>query len=133
MPPGYTARDPGDWQREFLTVLPRTPGSAFRPDADEIYPLVELLNDVTLGVPPPVPFHVAVETLSTMLGYVVFEMLIRRLTPAFDRWGYLTQPVGGLVPNKPVSGLGNVMKVFMETTNHLDLKSDLGALECSDD
>lgn len=128
MPPGYNARHPGDWQREFLEVLPTTPGSAFRPDADQIYPLVALLNDVTLGNPPPVPLHVAVETLSTALGYVMFEMLIRRLTPAVDDWGYLTQPVSGLTLDQPVSGLGKVLDAFMETTAYEALRDDLGSL-----
>ena len=111
-----------------MEVLPKTPGNAFKPDTGEIYSLVGLLNDVTLGNPPPVPFHVAAETLSTVLGYVVFEMLLRRLTPAIDKWGYLTHPVSTLTLNRRVSGLKRALHAFAETTPYVDLNNDLAAL-----
>jgi hypothetical protein len=104
------------------------PGTAFTPDSGEIYQLGGLLNDVTLGNPPPVPFQVVVETQSSVLGYVMFEMLMRWLTPAVDEWGCLVLPVTGLQLNRRVSGLHSVLRAFRETTTYADLRDDLMAL-----
>jgi len=112
-----------EWQREFLSVVDGQYLTAFKPDADLILPLVRLVNQSALaGVPP---FDVSLETLSTVIGYVLLEMLIRRLTPAIDEWGYLVQPVKGLNPDRPVSGLKDVLRAFEETTPLHELRCDL--------
>ena len=120
---GYAARHPGEWQREFLGVVDGQYLTAFKPDAHEILTLVRLLNESLLG--RPIAFQTSVETISSVLGYVVVEMLIRRLTPAIDEWGYLLQPVGKLRQGQRVSRLKDVLDAFEDSTPFNDLKRDL--------
>lgn len=123
---GYTARHPGEWQREFLSVVDGDYLAALRPDTDLILGLVRLVNQSALaGVPPS---DVSFETLSSVVGYVVLEMLIRRVTPAIDEWGYLVQPVEGLKLDRRVSALRDVLDAFEETTLLQELRRDLQQL-----
>jgi len=110
-------------QREFLTIVDRQYLTAFKPDADEILSLVGLVNEGLRG--RAMAFQTPLETLSSVLGYVVLEMLIRRLTPAIDEWGYLLQPVGKLRQGQRVSRLKDVLDAFEDSTPLNDLKRDL--------
>ncbi len=71
------------------------------------------------------PSQTSFETLSSVLGYVVLEMLIRRLTPAIDEWGYLLQPIGKLRQGRRVSRLKDVLDAFEDSSPFNDLKRDL--------
>jgi len=119
---GYQGRHPSDWQKDFLVLLDPGLLSDFSPDVDEIHPLILLVNE-----PRPV-LPISEETLSTILGYVVFEMLVRRLTPALDEWGFLVQPVKGLKGDRPISGLSSVFKAFEASTQLTELRDDLRRL-----
>lgn len=120
MPPRYTARHPGDWMVEFNDVFHESPLGGLLSDADEIIPLIRVVNELALERPA---VGTSNETLLSVLSYVVFEMTIRRLTPAIDGWGYLVSPVAGLTLGDRVSGLRKVLLAFEESTPLLDLRA----------
>ena len=126
---GYDARHPPDWQLEFVELLGVQPIQGLAPDADEIVPMVGLLNEVTLSGDSL--WNVSTQTLSSVLGYVVLEMLLRRLTPVLDSWGYLTAPVEGFTPFTRISGLMNVLLVFERTTELQALADDFRSLNAA--
>ena len=84
---GYQARNPGNWQVEFLEVLDAQHLSTLRPDTADIVRLVEFVNSLTMVDPIALTYEwlggsprvVPTSTLSTILGYALFEMLVRRL------------------------------------------------------
>jgi len=86
---GYTARHPGEWQREFLRMVDGQYLTAFKPDTNDILILVELVNYWTLAhLPSPTfprhdgtPLLTPVRMVSTIVGYALFEMLARKLGP----------------------------------------------------
>jgi len=85
---GYKARNPGAWQREVLEVVDARYLTAFKPDTADVVTFVEPVNHWTLVHPSMAgvfPWHdgterlMPVSTLATILGYALFERLVRRL------------------------------------------------------
>ena len=133
--PAYDARHDGEWVSEFVEVLePRNLG-LLRRDADETIPLVMAVHQFTYGPSPLVDNPIVHgfthgSTVGSALGYIVLEMLVRRLTPALDDWGFLTRHVPGfpLEAEKPVSGLRSLFELFELTTPYRALRRDLRVL-----
>jgi hypothetical protein len=76
-----------EWQRQFLRVVDDRYLTAFKPDTNDVVTLVELVNYYTLVHPTAprfprhdgVPLLTPVRMLSTIVGYALFEMLVRKL------------------------------------------------------
>jgi hypothetical protein len=84
---GYRARNPGEWQREFLGVLDAKLLGRLSPDTNDIAALIELVNVWTAG-PGSQPAYdrpdgsrrlIPTSTLSTIVGYALLEMIVRKL------------------------------------------------------
>jgi len=119
---GYKARHPADWQREFLEVLNPQLLGAFKPDTNDIVTLVELVNFWTLVSPSfqvfPArngsPKLLPAETLSTILGYALLEMVVRKLVPG-----------GGRGKNS----LERLLRHFEKRTSFRELAGNLASLK----
>lgn len=84
---GYDARHPGEWQREFVGILDAQYLDVFSPDTNDIVALMEFLNRWPTS--PLVHasdcngsrYAVPAGTLSSILGYALLEMVVRKLLP----------------------------------------------------
>ena len=130
MPPGYKVRYPDDWQQEFLEVLDPQFLSALKPDTNDIVGLVELVNFWSLVNPisqqylrhDGTPVLMPLDTITSIVSYIVFENLVRRLVPVLDQEGRLTQAVtdfGGA--GARISRLNKLLPLFEVRTHFRDL------------
>jgi hypothetical protein len=119
---GYNARNPGEWQREVLEAVDGRYLTAFKPDTNDILTLVELVNYWTLvhSPSPTFPWHdgtdrlMPASTLATILGYALFEKLVR---------SFCSGRPGGI-------GLKMLLERFESRSICPDLAKDLKSLNC---
>lgn len=132
MPPHYKARPDGEWAAEFLNVLDTRKLGALRRDASGIVSLVGVVHRYTYEHPSELSDPIVHGyTIGSALGYMTLEMLIRRLTPAIDSWGYLTKEVPGVLGvqrARPVSQLRPLFEVFERTTRYRALQRNFRIL-----
>jgi hypothetical protein len=85
---GYDARNPMEWQREFVEVLDGQLLHRLKPDTGDIVSLTRFANWCTLTWTASPMYQLRpdgsltlmpVATVSTILGYALLEMLIRKL------------------------------------------------------
>lgn len=126
---GYRARNPGAWQWEFLEVLDAGILGRLKPDTNDIAALIELVN-VWTGAASPQPAYerpdgsrrlIPTLTLSTIVGYALLEMIVRKL---------LGKPRnnGGVTPYRKTPSLDKLLRLFQDKCPIPDLARDLASL-----
>jgi hypothetical protein len=126
---GYRARNPGAWQREFLEVLDGGILGRLKPDTNGIVELIELVN-VWTGARPSLPTYgrpdgsprlIPTSLLSTIVGYALLEMIVRKLLGS-------TRDNGTVVPYRKKASLEGLLRLFGDRCPIADLGKDLASL-----
>jgi len=126
---GYRARNPGEWQGEFLEVLDSGLLHRLKPDTNDIAALIELVS-VWAGPPSrwPTCEHgdgssrlIPTLMLSTIVGYALLEMIVRRLLGT-------TRNDGGVTPYQKTPSLEQLLSRFEDKCPIPDLAKDLAWL-----
>jgi hypothetical protein len=127
--PGHRLRNPGAWQREFLEVLDAGLLGRLKPDTNDIAALIDLVN-VWTGACSPQPTydrpdgsHRLVPTLmlSTIAGYALLEMIVRKLLGK-------TQNDGSVKPYRKKSPVDKLLALLEGQHPMADLAEDLASL-----
>jgi len=126
---GYGARNPGEWQREFLDALDCRLLERLKPDTNDIAMLIQLVN--SWAGPPshqPTCEHgggsaglIPTLMLSTIVGYALLEMIVRRLLGT-------TRDGGGVTPYGKTPSLEQLLSRFEDKCPIPDLARDLAWL-----
>ncbi len=126
---GYRARNPGAWQREFLEVLDAGMLGRLKPDTNDIASLIDLVNFWT-GAPSPGPTYehpdgsrrlIPTLMLSTIVGYALLEMIVRRLLGTIRNNGSVT-------PYRKKPALDKLLAHLEDNCPIPDLARDLACL-----
>jgi hypothetical protein len=126
---GYRARNPGAWQWEFLEVLDAGLLGRLKPDTNDIATLIGLVN-VWTGAPSPQPTYehpdgsrrlIPTSMLSTIVGYALLEMIVRKLLRK-------TRNDGSVTPYRKKSPLDRLLSLFEDNCPIPDLARDLACL-----
>lgn len=126
---GYRARNPGAWQWEFLEVLDAGLLGGLKPDTNDIAALIELVN-VWTGASSPQPTYdrpdgsrrlIPMLMLSTIVGYALLEMIVRKLLGK-------TQNDGSVKPYRKKSPIDKLLSLFEDKHPIADLAEDLASL-----
>jgi hypothetical protein len=126
---GYRARNPGEWQREFLEVLDSGLLHRLKPDTNDIATLTALVN-VWTASPGRQPTYkhpdgsrrlIPTLMLSTIVGYGLLEMIVRRLLGTARNDGRVT-------PYRKTPSVEQLLSRFEDECPIPDLARDLALL-----
>jgi hypothetical protein len=119
---GYRDRNPGAWQREFLEVLDAGLLGRLKPDTNDIARLIELVN-VWTEAPSPQPTYEHLDgsrrliptlMLSTIVGYALLEMIVRKLLGNYRKTASLEYLFGLLEKRHPIADLARDLALLNE-------------------
>jgi hypothetical protein len=136
---GYTAKNPYEWQKEFLNIF--NPKYLDETIHFEIQELIKATNfniykeaNIYIGNKINQQLFLSKDTIHTILVYSVFEMIIRRLTPVIDDQGYLINDIEiesrkkHMKANNRVSSLEDLLEIFELKTHYTQLAKDFNKL-----
>jgi hypothetical protein len=111
---GYDARNPGEWQREFLQVLDSQLLDRLKPDTGDIVALIQFVHWCEASWPHTPMYQradgsaalIPITTLSSILGYALSEMLLRKLL-RIRRGSSLTDLLALLQRRRPIPDLAS--------------------------
>lgn len=122
---GYDARNPSQWLREFPEVLDRRLLERLKPDTGDIVGLIQFVHWCELSWPPSPMYErvdgstslIPVTTVSTILGYALLEMLLRKLLRTRRR-SSLSDLLPLLDKQRPIPGLAENLALLNNRMIH---------------